>query len=90
MELRNRIEYIRKCIEHMDSLRREYGTEKIVDSFLTLTSLLYSLQTAIQALIDIGLRFLAEKGIKAPQQYTDVGLSLESEGVFNSDDSKYF
>ncbi len=90
MELKDKMEYIKKCIEHLDMLRKEYGAEKIVDSFLMLTSTLYTLQTAIQALIDAGLRFLAERGRKPPQQYSDIGKMLEEDGVFTEDDSTLF
>jgi len=90
VELKDKMEYIKKCIEHLDMLRKEYGAEKIVDSFLMLTSTLYTLQTAIQALIDAGLRFLAERGRKPPQQYSDIGKMLEEDGVFTEDDSTLF
>jgi len=90
VELKDKMEYIKKCIEHLDMLRKEYGAEKIVHSFLMLTSTLYTLQTAIQALIDAGLRFLAERGRKPPQQYSDIGKMLEEDGVFTEDDSTLF
>jgi len=90
VELKDKMEYIKRCIEHLDMLRKEYGAEKIVRSFLTLTSTLYTLQTAIQALIDVGLRFLVEIGRKPPQQYSDIGKMLEEDGVFTKSDSTLF
>lgn len=90
MELKDKMEYIIKCIQHIDSLREQYGADKIVKTFLTLTSTLYTLQTAIQALIDMGLRFLAEIGRKPPQQYSDIGVMLEEENIFTKSDSDLF
>jgi len=87
MELKNKMDYIKRCIEHLDRIRRDPGPERLPKSFLALTSTLYTLQTAIQALTDMGLRFVAEKGGKPPQQYGDLGEALMGLGVFTASDS---
>ncbi len=90
LELKDKMEYIKRCIDHLDILRKEYGAKQIIHSFLMLTSTLYTLQTAIQALIDMGLRLLAEMGRKPPQQYSDIGKMLKDDGIFTVDDSTLF
>jgi len=71
MELKERFEYIKKCIINLDELLKKHNSDEIVNSFIMLASILYILQTSIQALIDIGLRFLAELG-KSLHQHMEI------------------
>ena len=90
MELRERFEYIKKCVSSLDGLLEERSIEEILDSFVLLSAVLHILQTSIQSLIDIGTRFLAEMGRKPPATYGEVGEALVEEGVFSRDDARLF
>jgi len=90
MELKERFEYIKRNIRYLDDLLQRYTANDIIENYTLLTSVLYVLQTSIQSMIDIGLRFLAELGKKPPNRYSDVGDSLKEEGIFDQNDAILF
>ena len=63
------------------------SVDEILNDFVYLTSTLYILQTAIQALIDMGERVISELGEKPPTVYREVAQILKNLGILNGGES---
>lgn len=90
VELQQRLEYIKKNLAHLNNLTNQNTTEKILQDYTLLTSALYTIQTSIQALIDISLRFLAEKGEKPPSTYKEIARRLTELDILAANEAELF
>jgi len=90
VELQQRLEYIKKNLAHLNNLTNQNTTEKILQDYTLLTSALYTIQTSIQALIDISLRFLAEKGEKPPSTYKEIARRFTELDILAANEAELF
>jgi uncharacterized protein YutE (UPF0331/DUF86 family) len=79
-EIADKVAFVREALDELDSLPHE-SLEVFLADRRNLPSALHWLQTAIQALIDIGLIVVAARGLPAPRTSVDVLERLETAGA---------
>ena len=85
-----RMEWIKECMEELNSILEELSIEKILNKLRYLAMVLYLLQSSIQALIDMGTRLLSQLGFKPPAAYGEIPEKLHSIGVLESNEMEEF
>ena len=88
-ELADKAAFVREALEELETI-----PQATLDAFLAdrrnLPSALHWLQTAIQALIDIGLILVASRGLPTPRTSAEVLERLESAGSLPSGSASRF
>lgn len=72
--------FVREALERLDDLPRA-SLQEFLDDPRNLASALHWMQTAIQALIDIGLMVVATRGLPTPRSSSDMLAQLEAAGA---------
>lgn len=87
MEVYHRkFELIEECVERLSEIRKESKTLAIYKkSWKDKDSAERNLQKAIEAIIDAGKMFIAEKRFREPGNNREVFLILEERGLFRSE-----
>jgi uncharacterized protein YutE (UPF0331/DUF86 family) len=62
---------------------RLQGYESFSGSFRDIQAAKHSLQEAIEACLDIGNHIIAEKGFRRPEDYKEIFMVLEEEGIID-------
>jgi len=60
--LAERIDWIKRCIDEINSILNEIQIEDLISRLRYIAMILYLLQSSIQALIDMGARILSKLG----------------------------
>lgn len=83
------VELIKQNVETLDRLQRDRAPEALVEDYVMLNAVLHMLQTATQALIDLGAHVLAELGGPMPKRYADVPKALRDLGILSKGDAEF-
>ena len=76
------IDMIDENIRLIEEIRSQ-GYESFSGSFRDIQAAKHSLQEAIEACLDIGNHIIAEKGFRRPEDYKEIFIVLEEEGVID-------
>ena len=76
------IDIIDENIRLIEDIRSQ-GYESFSGSFRDIQAAKHSLQEAIEACLDIGNHIIAEKGFRRPEDYKEIFIVLEEEGVID-------
>lgn len=79
-ELSDKAAFVREALAALDAVPQSTRDEFLADP-RTLPATLHWLQTAVQALLDIGLLLVAERGLAAPRTSVEVLERLEVAGA---------
>jgi uncharacterized protein YutE (UPF0331/DUF86 family) len=74
------IDLIDENIRLIEEIRSQ-GYESFSGSFRDIQAAKHSLQEAIEACLDIGSHIIAEKGFRRPENYKEIFMVLEEEGI---------
>nr|KJR73780.1 MAG: hypothetical protein TU35_03890 [Thermoproteus sp. AZ2] len=81
------VELIRRNVGALDELLESRTAESLIGDYVMLNAVLHLLQTAAQALIDLGAHLLAELGGELPRRYADIPKALRELGVLPMHDA---
>jgi uncharacterized protein YutE (UPF0331/DUF86 family) len=74
------IDLIDENIRLIEEIRSQ-GYESFSGNFRDIQAAKHSLQEAIEACLDIGSHLIAEKGFRRPENYKEIFIVLEEEGI---------
>ncbi|MEM4926498.1 MAG: HepT-like ribonuclease domain-containing protein, partial [Thermofilaceae archaeon] len=62
---------VKRNVEWLDKLVAERGADEILEDYVLMNAVLHMLQTAAQAILDMGYRLLSLLGEKPPSSYSE-------------------
>ncbi len=77
------IDMIDENIRLIEEIRSQ-GYESFSGSFRDIQAAKHSLQEAIESCLDIGSHIIAEKGFRRPEDYKEIFIVLEEEGIIEN------
>jgi uncharacterized protein YutE (UPF0331/DUF86 family) len=76
----NRLERLSELLDELEEIKKD-GHDSYKASFRSRLATAHALQLAVQVCLDIGAHWIAEEGLKMPDDYRGVFASLKSGGL---------
>jgi len=78
---------VKRNVEWLDKLVAERGADEILADYVLMNAVLHMLQTAAQAILDMGYRLLSLLGEKPPSSYSEAAGMLEGCGALSREEA---
>lgn len=88
-DVERKVEYIKNNFNKLEKLKK-YNYEELTNNFERVDSVIYTLQTSIEALLDIARYIIAELGLKIPSKNSEIIEILVENNFIKKDDMKKY
>lgn len=88
-DVERKVEHIKNNFNKLEKLKK-YNYEELTNNFERVDSVIYTLQTSIEALLDIARYIIAELGLKIPSKNSEIIEILVENNFIKKDDMKKY